>query len=124
MSQIIQIFPGWYDTASAAKLLGNITRAAVGKIARTEGWDSRPGAPGTTHLHRADDVHQYRDHQVRTELVTALGWKGRGLYRVSDVDISCPVCDASAIEWPAPPYLAEKFICVKGHKGELCTNSK
>ncbi len=119
MSQIIQIFPGWYDTASAAKLLGNITRAAVGKIARTEGWDSRPGAPGATHLHRAEDVHEYRLHQVRTQLVEVLGWSGRGLYRNDDIDISCPICEMFAIIWPATPYMAEKYLCTEGHEGKI-----
>lgn len=99
-----------------------VSRVAVGKIAKAKanGWQSVPVGNGNAHMHRAEDVHEYRDHQIRTDLVTALvGWDGRGLYRVSDIDISCPVCEAFAIQWPEPPYLAKKFRCINKHEGEL-----
>ncbi len=114
-----EIIPGWYDTPGAMEMLGEITRKAISKIAKSEGWHSVPVGNGVAHMHRAVDVHEYRDYQIRTRLVKILGWKGRGLYRIEDIDISCPVCDAYAIEWPAPPYLAKKFICINEHKGEL-----
>ncbi len=114
-----QVIPGWYDTPAVRVILGGISRVAVNKIVKCEGWQSVPGSPGASHLHRAEDVHEYRDHQIRTKLVKSLGWKGRGLHRINDIDISCPVCDGYAIEWPAPPYLADRYLCINEHEGEL-----
>lgn len=116
-----QLIPGWYNTAAAKEVLGKISAAAISKIVKSEGWKSIPVAEGKSadHLHRAEDVHEYRDHQIRTRLVKALGWKGRGLYRLTDIDISCPICDGFAIQWPPPPYLPEKYLCINKHKGEL-----
>lgn len=117
---IKQIIPDWYDTPGAMEVLG-VSREAISKIAKAKinGWQSVPVGNGNATLHRAEDVHQYRDHQIRTRLVTALGWKGQGFYRVDDVDISCPICNAFAVQWPATPYLAEKFRCINKHEGEL-----
>ncbi len=111
-----QKIPGWYDTPGAMQVL-EVSKVAISKIAKSNAWQSQSLSNGS--LHRAEDVHEYRDHQIRTELVTALGWKGRGKYRVTDIDISCPECDAYAIEWPAPPDLAEKYLCIKGHEGQI-----
>lgn len=99
----------------AADLL-DISKQAVQKAATKEQWHIVRKV-GNVHLYAAEDVLEYRDHRYRTRLVKALGWSGRGLYRVDDVDIECPQCVAFAVEWPAPPYLAEKFMCLEGHKG-------
>ena len=111
-----QIIPGWYDTPGAQRVLRDISRDAVSKISKAEKWQSVPIANGVTHLHRAEDVRQYRDHQQRTQLVKVLGWKGRGLYRNEAIDIECPECGGFAVEWPAPPMLPEEFLCLKGHE--------
>jgi hypothetical protein len=111
---MIDQIPGYYTLAQAAPILG-LTKIGAIKAARAEGW--KPYLAGTTHLYRAEDVYQYRDHRQRTELVKALGWRGRGLYRCDDVDIQCPTCGAFAVEWPAPPEISNKFICIEGHEG-------
>ncbi len=111
-----QIIPGYYDTTGAMEVL-KVTRAGVSKIAKTEGWPSYKSGKG--HLFHATDVHEYRNHQSRRDLVTALGWKGRGLYRKDEIDINCPNCGRFAVEWPAPPALPKTYLCLNGHKGEL-----
>ena len=111
-----QIIPGYYDTAGAMKVL-KVTSAGVSKIAKAEGW--LPLKVGNSHIYHASDVHEYRDHQTRRRLVKSLGWKGRGLYRIDDIDISCPICEGFAVEWPAPPNLPETYLCLKGHKGDV-----
>lgn len=113
---MIQIIPGYYDTAGAMEVL-KVTRAAVSKIAKAEGWPSLK--VGNSRLFHIDDVHEYRDHQSRTKLVKALGWKGRGLYRYEGIDIACPVCDAFAAETIATPNLPKTYLCLNGHKGEI-----
>lgn len=112
----MQIIPGYYDTAGAMDVL-KVSRAAISKIAKAEGWSSEKGGAG--HLHHAEDVHKYRDHQARRRLVKSLGWKGRGLYRCNDIDISCPICEVFAVEWPAPPLLPTNYLCLNGHKGDI-----
>ena len=106
----------YLTTAQAADALG-LSKKGLSKAAQREGWPRYQ--VGNTHLWRIEDVREYRDHCHRTEIVKELGWRGRGKYRVSDVDIACPVCEAFAVEWPAPPYLPKKFRCLKGHEGEL-----
>jgi hypothetical protein len=103
--------------AEAVALLG-ISKQGAQKAARVEGWHIVCKV-GNVHLYRKEDIREYRDHRHRTQLVKILGWRGRGLYREDDIDIECPVCGAFAVEWPAPPYLSEKYICLKGHKGEI-----
>lgn len=105
--------PGHFSIIEAAPILG-LTKIGAGKVARAEGW-TVAFKIGAVNFYAAADVHEYRDHQQRTRLVKALGWRGRGLYRADDVDIECPVCGGFAVEWPAPPYLSEKFMCLKGH---------
>jgi hypothetical protein len=100
------------------KVLG-VSRVAISKIAKAEGWQSKPIANGAAHLHRAEDVREYRDHQIRTKLVKALGWHGRGLYRADDIDIVCPICGGFAVEWPPPPEISKQFMCLEGHEGEI-----
>jgi hypothetical protein len=102
--------------SEAATELG-FSKSATRKAARVENWPIAKRV-GNVHLYYAEDIREYRDHRHRTKLVKALGWHGRGLYRVDDIDIECPVCGAFAVEWPAPPYLSEKFLCVEGHEGE------
>jgi hypothetical protein len=109
-----QTIPGYYTLIEAATVIGLSQRGAE-KAAIREEW--KPYPAGTTYLYRAEDVHEYRDHRLRTELVKALGWRGRGLYRNDDIDIKCPVCGAFAVEWPAPPELADSFRCIDGHFG-------
>lgn len=111
MSQI----PGFYSIKEAAPILG-LTRIGARKVPRREGW---PVAfkIGWVNFYAAADVHEYRDHQQRTRLVTALGWRGRGLYRNDDIDIICPQCGAFAVEWPAPPEIQIKYRCPEGHEG-------
>lgn len=112
--EIVQIIPGYYDTAGAMTVL-NVSRFAVSKIARRENWGFFK--VGTSRLFHATDVHEYRDHQRRRDLVKALGWAGRGLYRIDDIDISCPICEAFAVEWPPPPLLPRTYLCLNRHKG-------
>ncbi len=116
-----QKIPGWYDTPGAMEFL-DVSRNTISKIAKREDWQSVSMASGNIHLHRAEDVHEYRELQLRTRLVAALGWKGRGKYRGTDIDNSCPVCWAFAIEWPPPPQLATQWLCVKGHGGTFDEN--
>lgn len=111
-----EIIPGYYDTPGAMVVL-NVSRAAISKIAKGENWP--PLKVGNSHLYTVDDVREYFDHQARTELVKALGWKGRGLYRYDDIDISCPICEVFAVEWPAPPQLSKTYLCLNRHKGEI-----
>ncbi len=107
-----EIIPGYYDTPGAMEVL-KVSRAAVSKIAKAEGWSSEK--VGNSHLFHADDVHEYRDHQARTKLVKSLGWVGRSLYRVDDIDIVCPICEGFAVEWPSPPSLPTNYLCLNGH---------
>lgn len=100
----------------AADMLG-ISKAAAQKAARAEQWSIVRKA-GNVYLYDAEGPLEYRDHRQRTQLVKVLGWRGRGLYRADEIDIKCPSCGRFAVEWPAPPYLPEKFICVEGHEGE------
>lgn len=102
-------------TKAAAHLC--MSKVALSKAAEREGWEVL--TVGNNHLFLKDDVRQYRDHRQRTNLVKAFGWKGRGLYRVDDIDISCPVCGGFAVEWPAPPLLPEMYLCLNGHKGDV-----
>lgn len=111
-----QTLPNYYTTPEAAAHLG-VSKTSIQKAAVREEW--QPYKIGNIHLYAAEDVHEYRDHRHRTKLVKSLGWRGRGLYRVDDIDIECPVCGGFAVEWPAPPYLSEKFICVEGHERKL-----
>lgn len=111
-----EIIPGYYDTPGAMVVL-NVSRAGISKIAKGENWP--PLKVGNSYLFRADDVHEYHDHQARTRLVKTLGWKGRGLYRYDGIDISCPICEGFAIEWRGPPYLPTNYLCLNGHKGEI-----
>lgn len=106
------IIPGYFTITQAAPILG-LTKIGAAKAARSEGW--KPYLVGNVHLYQGEDVHKYRDHRLRTKLVKALGWRGRGLYRESDIDIECLACGAFAIQWPAPPELATKYMCVEGH---------
>lgn len=108
---------GFYSTAEAAPVLG-LTKIGTGKVARREGWPVAFNIGGAN-FYAATDVHEYRDHQQRTKLVKALGWRGRGLYRADDIDIECPECGGFAVEWPAPPELSNKFMCLKWHEGKL-----
>lgn len=110
----MQIIPGYYDTSGAMEVL-KVSRSAVSKIAKGEDWPLL--SVGTSRLFHATDVHEYRDHQARTKLVKALGWVGRSLYRVEDIDINCPDCGRFAVEWPAPPELPKTYMCLNGHKG-------
>jgi hypothetical protein len=107
--------PGYYATAEAAKVLG-MSKTSTEDAARREGWTVYK--VGNAHLHPVEDVREYRDHRLRTRLVKKLGWRGRGLYRVSDVDVKCPVCGGFAVGWPAPPEIPIKFMCLEGHEGE------
>lgn len=111
-----EVILGYYDASGAMGIL-SVTRAAVSKIVKAEGWPLLK--VGNSCLFHAADVHEYRAHQVRTNLAKALGWRGRGLYRVDDIDISCPVCEAFAVEWPAPPLLPINYLCLNGHKGDV-----
>ncbi len=111
-----EIIPGYYDSQGAMEVL-KVTRAGISQIARTEGWPTYKSGSG--HLFHTEDVREYFDHQARTELVKALGWKGRGLYRIDDIDISCPICKGFAVAWPAPPYLPTNYLCLNGHKGDI-----
>jgi hypothetical protein len=108
--------PGYYTLTEAAAHLG-LSKSGAEKAASTEGWERYK--VGNVHLYPSADIREYRDHRHRTQLAKALGWHGRGLYRCDDIDIECPVCGAFAVEWPAPPYLSEKFLCVEGHEGEI-----
>lgn len=101
--------------AEAAALLG-LSKTAAQKAARAEQWVIVRKV-GNVHLYDAEDVLEYRDHRLRTEMIKKLGWHGRGLYRAGDIDIACPVCGGFAVEWPAPPELAKKTLCVNGHHG-------
>ena len=113
MSQI----PGFYSIKEAAPILG-LTRIGARKVSRREGW---PVAfkIGWVNFYAAADVYEYRDHQQRTRLVTALGWRGRGLYRNDDIDITCLECDGFAVSWPPPPEIQIKVRCLKGHEGRI-----
>jgi hypothetical protein len=113
---IKQTISGYYTTAQAAHHLA-ISKQGVEKAVRIEGW--KPIKVGNVHLYRTEDVHEYRDHRYRTQLVKALGWRGKGLYRASDIDIVCPQCGHFAIEWPAPPEISTKYMCLEGHEGSL-----
>lgn len=109
-----QSIPGYYTAAEAAPILG-LTKIGAAKVARAEGWIAYKA--GITHLYRTEDVHEYRDHRRRTELVKVLGWAGLGLYRDDQIDTNCPVCGAFAVEWP--PLEPTRFLCLKRHEGEL-----
>lgn len=108
--------PGYYTLVAAAAAIG-FTKKGAEKAAKVEGW--KRYKVGNVYLYVSEDVHEYRDHRIRRDLAKKLGWRGRGLYRNNDINIECPECGAFAIEWPAPPYLSEKFMCLKGHEGEL-----
>jgi hypothetical protein len=110
--------PGYYSLAEAAAYL-HLSKPVTSRVAKSKKQQWPVYEVGNVHLYREEDIHEYRDHQLRTQLVEALGWRGRGLYRADDIDISCPICDAFAIEWPAPPELSTKFMCLNGHEGEL-----
>lgn len=109
--------PGFFSITEAAPILG-LTKIGAGKVPKREGWTVAFNI-GKANFYRADDVHEYRDHQQRTRLIKSLGWRGRGLYRADDIDIECPECGAFAVEWPAPPEIQIKFMCLEGHEGEL-----
>lgn len=106
--------PGYYTLTEAADHLG-MSKAGIDKAAKKESWPTFKA--GNTKLYATADIHEYRDLRQRTKLVKALGWQGRGLYRVDDIDIECPFCGGFAIEWPAPPKIQNKFMCLKGHEG-------
>lgn len=108
-----QTLPTHYTITQAADRLG-ISKEAISAAAKRNGWDTV--SIGNVRLILKADVHDYRDHQYRTQLVKALGWAGRGLYRNEDIDIECPECGGFAVEWPAlDPNV---FLCLKGHRGE------
>ncbi len=113
--------PGFYSTKEAAPILG-LTEIGVRKVARREAW-AVAFRIGGANFFNAGDVREYRDHQQRTRLVTALGWKGRGLYRNDDIDIICPQCAGFAVEWPAPE-IQIKYRCLEGHEGQLWTTKR
>jgi hypothetical protein len=102
--------PGYYTLVEAAEALGFTQRGAE-KAALREEWT--PTRVGNVNLYRAEDVHEYRNHRLRTRLVKKLGWAGRGLYRNDDIDTLCPECGSFAVEWP-PGYM-ENLLCIKGH---------
>lgn len=106
---------GYYTSAEAQAALG-VSGAALKKIASKEGW-SVVQLSARYSLYPADDVLEYRDHRLRTQLARKMGWNGRGLHRADEIDIACPECGAFAIEWPPPPELAVKWYCVNGHSG-------
>lgn len=108
--------PGFYTITEAGITL-SLTKIGAGKVARAEGWQAY--RVGNVNLYPAEEIHEYRAHRQRTQLVKALGWHGRGLYRCDDIDIECPECGAFTVKWPAPPELPEKYLCLKGHEGEL-----
>lgn len=112
---------GYYTLTEAATLLG-LSKPGTIKAAKSEGWPIAKKV-GNVHLYHAEDVHEYRDHRIRTKLVKILGWYGRGLYRNGDIDIECPTCGGFSVEWPAPPELSVKFLCLNGHKDKI-TRSK
>lgn len=106
----------FYTITQAAAYLG-ISKEAVSAAADRNGWETI--SVGNVRLVPKEDVHDYRDHRQRTELVKALGWGSRGLYRNDDIDIECPICGGFAVEWPAPPELSEKYMCLEGHEGKV-----
>jgi hypothetical protein len=108
-----QVLPGYYTTSEAADHLG-VSKTAVQKAATKEKW--KPTKIGNVILWYVEDIREYRDHQHRTRLVKELGWQGRGLYRIDDIDIECPVCGAFAISWPAPPEISLVSLCIEGHR--------
>lgn len=115
---ITQTIPGYLSTAEASQIL-NITRAGISLAAKAEGWT--PVKVGISHLYRSADVLSYRNHQKRTKLVKLLGHRLQGcrFYRISDIDMRCPECAGFAVMWPPPPEIADRWLCVDGHEGEL-----
>ncbi len=107
--------PGHYTHTQAAALLC-CSKEAVAVAAKRNGWPQIK--VGNVKLLQKEDVRDYRDHRYRTQLVKALDWSGRGLYRNKDIDIECPECGAFAVMWPAPPEIPTKFMCLKGHEGK------
>jgi hypothetical protein len=113
-----QTIPGYYSLAQAAAHLG-ISKSVTSRVAKLQIPPWPIFKAGNAHCYRAEDIHEYRAHQLRTQLAKALGWRGRGLYRVDDIDIACPICDAFAIEWPATPKLSDRYLCVNDHEGSI-----
>lgn len=103
-------------TLSEAAILLGISKTGIQKVAAREKWVIVRKV-GNVHLYNTADVCEYQDHRYRTKLTETFGWKGRGLYRVDDIDISCPICDCFAVEWPAPPQIPNRYLCPNGHKG-------
>jgi hypothetical protein len=108
--------PDYYTITEAAAALA-LSRPGAEKAAQREGWEFIE--VGNVHLFRVEDVREYRDHRQRTKLVKALGWRGRGLYRCDDIDLSCSECDDFAVMWPPPPLIADRHLCINGHLEKL-----
>jgi len=107
---------GYYTLTQAATYLG-LSKPGTAKAAKANAWPIEK--VGNVHLFFAEDVHEYAEHRQRTKLVKALGWRGRGLYRASNINVTCPICGAFAVEWPAPPEVSKIILCVEEHKGEI-----
>ncbi len=103
---------GYLKTIEIMKIF-NWGRAQTSATARREKWKREQ--VGTSFLYHEEEIYKYRDTRFRTQLLKkANWWTGPGLYRDSDIDIICPICESFAVK---EPKAGDEWICLKNHTG-------
>lgn len=106
---VIEIVPGFYDTAAVQSIFG-WTPQQVRLTAKREHWHVTK--IGHSNLYSVVDVEKYALARQRAALAARLGRRPPIPVRDSSLDVVCPVCGKFAVQWK------RRTMCVNGHEHE------